>query len=93
MPLNEAAFEVLKDGVTPRAKAGSKNSNAPAKYKSKSARNLAATAVNPNLSAEQSVLTLRSASTHPHCRHVFKSAGLIDVEGNEKGVDSSSLDE
>ena len=49
-------------------------------YLNKSANKIVNAVLNKNLNPKQQVVALREALSRKKCRHVFRSAGMIDVE-------------
>jgi hypothetical protein len=79
VPLEEDCFMYLKDGFTPRCDTKTRG-NAAVKQESRYVRKLINDVIlNKHLNDKQQVWVLRKAAMHPKCRHVFKSAGLVDV--------------
>ena len=50
------------------------------KAKNRASRRIINGILNKNINDKQRVIALRTASTHPQVWHIFKSAGLIDIQ-------------
>ena len=53
-------------------------------YRNQSTNKIVNAVLNKNLNPKQQVVALREASSRKKCRHVFRSAGMIDVEDHKE---------